>query len=336
MYKDKSIHNCIKKAIYLPASGFEIETSESWACLNFIGINNLALNNMIKPGIAKESFSDIIPSLKVTDQFSVFERQEFDRKTVPYNRRDLYKIGLTFGTGTLYYAEKAVEIDRPALIFSNPMIPYAWEAISEEQKGFFCLFTEDFLKSKDHSLVLQEFPAFTIGADPVFFMDDAEQLEYISTIFRNMLREFNAHYIHKFDLLRNHVNLIFHEAMKMQPAVQYIKHNASERIASLFIALLDRQFPVDSPETVLKLKTANDYAQQLSVHVNHLNRAVKEVTGKTTTEHLNERLISEARLLLQHTSWTINEIAYTLGYEYPTYFTNFFKKQTGTTPNTIR
>ena len=73
-----------------------------------------------------------------------------------------------------------------------------------------------------------------------------------------------------------------------------------------------------------------------SVHVNHLNRAVREVTGKTTTLHLKERIVAEAKALLLHTAWNISEISHSLGYEYPTYFNNFFKKQTGIAPNSFR
>jgi AraC-like DNA-binding protein len=123
----------------------------------------------------------------------------------------------------------------------------------------------------------------------------------------------------------------------MQPSINYFKNqNAMARITSLFLELLERQFPVDTPQYQLKLRTANDYAINLSIHVNYLNRAVKEVTGKTTTEHLTERMIVEAKALLLHTDWSINDIAYSLGYEYPTYFNNFFKKQTGVTPSSLR
>ncbi|QEC78416.1 helix-turn-helix domain-containing protein [Mucilaginibacter ginsenosidivorax] len=291
---------------------------------------------MSKTKITTQPFSDFIPALKITDQFTVYERKEFARKTVPYNRRDFYKVSLTLSTGKLYYADKAVNIDRPALIFSNPRVPYAWEGICESQEGFFCLFSEDFLRGNNRDLNLQDTPLFKIGTDPVFFVDHA-QLVYISGIFQNMLREFNSDYVYKLDLLRNHLNLLLHEALKMQPSVNYFKpQNALVRVASLFLELLERQFPVDTPQYQLKLRTANDYALHLSVHVNYLNRAVKEVTGKTTTEHLTERMVMEAKALLLHTDWSINDIAYSLGYEYPTYFNNFFKKQTGVTPSSLR
>jgi YesN/AraC family two-component response regulator len=86
----------------------------------------------------------------------------------------------------------------------------------------------------------------------------------------------------------------------------------------------------------LTLKTAAQFAAHLSIHVNHLNQAVKEVTGKTTTEHITNRIINEAKALLQHTTWSIADIAFSLGYEYPTYFNNLFKKHTGVTPRSLR
>lgn len=285
---------------------------------------------------AKDFLGSRLPDVQLVDQFTVYERTTYASQPLPYNRRDFYKISIAFGTSKLYYANKGIEVNQPALMFSNPMIPYAWEPISEQQEGYFCLFTEDFLKAKDRDLVLQESPLFKVGADPVFYINQTQQ-DYISTIFQNMIREFESDYIHKSDLLRNHVYLLLHEAMKMQPTADYFKYkNGSERIAAMFLKLLERQFPVDSPQYALKLKTANDYAKQLSVHVNHLNRAVKEMTGKTTTEHITERIVNEAKALLKNTDWTINEIAYSLGYEYPTYFNNLFKKQTGTTPTALR
>ena len=159
----------------------------------------------------------------------------------------------------------------------------------------------------------------------------------LSEIFEKMLAEIASDYVYKYDLLRNYFEIIIHEALKLKPADSYYKHtNAASRITSLFIELLERQFPIDSPENILKLKTPTDFAQNLSVHVNHLNRAVKEITGKTTTEHIAARITTEAKALLLHTDWNVSEIAYSLGFEYPTYFNSFFKKHTDMSPKTIR
>lgn len=273
---------------------------------------------------------------EINKQFIVFEREAFACKPSPYTRRDFYKISLLYGKSRLFYAERGIDLDRPALVFSNPLIPSSWEPLSEDQGGYFCLFNENFLKNKDRDLVLSESPLYKIGADPVYFLKE-EQVADLDRIFKSMIKEFGSQYVHKYDLLQNYVSLILHEAMKMTPAANYFRHtNANERISTLFLELLDRQFPVDIPGPALTLKTPVQYAEYLSVHVNNLNRAVKEVTGKTTTMLIADRIIREARALLIHTNWNIAQIAYSLGYAYPNYFNNFFKKHTGVTPGTLR
>ncbi|KOR72716.1 transcriptional regulator, partial [Acinetobacter baumannii] len=63
--------------------------------------------------------------------FNVFQRDACSFLT-PYSRRDYYKISLVLGTGELHYANRWIRVDRPALLFSNPMVPYAWEINSPE------------------------------------------------------------------------------------------------------------------------------------------------------------------------------------------------------------
>lgn len=84
------------------------------------------------------------------------------------------------------------------------------------------------------------------------------------------------------------------------------------------------------------MRTANDYARQLAVHVNHLNKVLKEHTGKTTTDLISGRLVQEAKILLRQTDWTISEISYSLGFEEVAHFSNFFRKQTSLSPVAFR
>ena len=253
-----------------------------------------------------------------------------------YSRRDFYKVCVLEGNSHIQYADREIIVDGPYLFFGNPHIPYSSELASGELVGYSCLFTEEFLKGNDRSESIQESPLFKVGGTPVFEISH-EQKAFISTLFDKILAEQNDNYFFKNDLIRNYINLIIHEALKLQPPEIFFKHkNASSRIAHFFFELLERQFPIESTQQPLSLKTAQDYAQHLAVHVNHLNRAVKEVTGKTTTTHIAERIITEARALLQHTDWSVAEVAYALGFEYPSYFNNFFKRMTGTIPKSLR
>lgn len=267
--------------------------------------------------------------------FNVYMRDSNCGKA-PYGRRDFYKITLIIGKGRLTYEDRVIEVDKPALLISNLHIPYSWESHGTDQSGWYCLFTEAFLQTADRYGTLQDSPLHQKAGIPVFFVNEEEQAA-ITYIFREMMREMESSYLHKFDMLRNYLHLLIHQAMKMQP-VQQGDHamSASMRLTHQFLELLERQFPIDTMETDLQLKTANDFAARLSVHVNHLNRSLKEVTGKTTTEHISARILQEAMALLKFSDWNISQIAYGLGFEYPAYFNIFFKKHTGRTPMEVR
>jgi AraC-like DNA-binding protein len=260
-----------------------------------------------------------------------------DCSVIPtYNRRDFYKISISTGQSLIQYADRGIETNGTTLFFGNPHIPYAWELLSESYNGFACVFTEEFLRVNDRSESLHECPLFKISGTPIFYLS-SEQKTFITSLFQKMIVEQDTDYVFKDDLMRNYINLIIHESMKMQPSENFFKHkNASSRITSLFLELLERQFPIETKDQPLLLKTPQDYAQNLAVHVNHLNRSVKEITGKSTTAHITERIIGEAKALLQHTDWSVADIGFSLGFEYPSYFNNYFKRLTGTVPKSLR
>ena len=109
-----------------------------------------------------------------------------------------------------------------------------------------------------------------------------------------------------------------------------------QRISTLFLELLERQFPIDENHQTFSLRGASDYANQLNVHVNHLNRAIKETTQKTTSQIIAERILQEAKILLKHSAWSVSEIAFALGFTEVTHFNNFFKKHIQISPLKFR
>lgn len=268
--------------------------------------------------------------------FNVFQIECEGNATRIYSRKDFYKICLTTGKSKIHYADRSFEQEGTILFFGNPHIPYSWETISTTYAGYTVLFSEDFFTVSDRSQSLQHSPLFKIGGTPIFKIND-EQRRFLNTLFSKMIDEQKTDYAYKDDLIRNYINLIIHEALKLQPSEHFDQHkNAATRLTSVFLELLERQFPIESADRPLQLRTAQDYARSLHVHVNYLNRAVKEITGKPTTAHISDRIIIEAKALLQHTDLNIADIAYALGFEYPTYFNNFFKRMTGTNPKSLR
>ncbi|MBK6817304.1 MAG: helix-turn-helix transcriptional regulator [Saprospiraceae bacterium] len=112
--------------------------------------------------------------------------------------------------------------------------------------------------------------------------------------------------------------------------------NASSRISSLFIELLERQFPIENDAQMMQLKAPIDFAKTLGVHINHLNKVLKETTGNSTSETINGRVVEEAKILLRQTQWNVSEVAFALGFDEVAHFSNFFKKHTGLSPLKFR
>jgi AraC family transcriptional regulator, transcriptional activator of pobA len=283
----------------------------------------------------RTSISDFSTEVKLKG-FKAYEIDSKSGKGHSYNRKDFYKISLNTGKYLFHYADRSFETADTILFFGNPHIPYSCEVLSTINEGYASLFTEDFLKLSERSEGVLQSPLFKIGGTPILAINKAQKKD-LTTIFQKIIAEQDTDYPYKDEIIRNYVNLLIHEALKIHPSDSHsLQKNAAARIASVFLELLERQFPIESTEQSLELKAAQDFARHLSVHVNYLNSSVKEVTGKTTTEHIAERIISEAKALLRHTDWSIAEIAYALGFEYPTYFNNFFKKRTGHIPKSIR
>ena len=251
-------------------------------------------------------------------------------------RRDFYKVGLVTGDMTVHYGDKILELNDTVLFFVNPHVPHSVVRRSNNTTGYACLFTETFITGSERTGILKNSPLFQIGDTPVIALN-SEQATFMTGIFQKMLAVHNGDYHYKGELIRSCIELIIHEALRIQPSrnVSPFK-NAATRVTHLFMNLLERQFPIERSAEPLRLRTAQDFATGLAVHVNYLNRSVKEVTGKPTSVHIAERITAEAKALLQHTDWSVADIAYALGFEYPTYFNNYFKRVAGITPKALR
>lgn len=269
--------------------------------------------------------------------FNVFDTIKFyysgnKKGEMTYNRRLYYKISLIKGKNLVEYADKTFLIDKQGILFATPKIPYRYTPQAKEQSGLFCVFTKEFLSKSKTGLLIDELPIYQPNSDFVYQLSDELYLE-IEVIFKKMEAELSSDYAFKYDLLRNYVMELIHTGQKLKPMESNTTTtNAASRISSLFIELLERQFPIENEAQVIQLKTPIDFAKTLSIHTNHLNKVLKETTGRSTTEIINGRIAEEAKILLKQTQWNVSEIAFALGFEEVAHFSNFFKKHTALSP----
>jgi AraC family transcriptional activator of pobA len=254
---------------------------------------------------------------------------------IPFKRLDYYRVMLIIGSSKIHYTNKVVEIKKQALTFSSPHFPFKCENSEAIIGGFYCVFNERFFFDHEN---FNQYSIFKPNGEHFFELTD-EQLLKVTNIYERMFEEINSGYLYKYEVLRNLVSELLHFALKIQPATKSLENqptNALQRISKQFLELLERQFPIDEDYASLQLHNASDFANQLNVHVNYLNRALKETTQKTTTQIIAERFLQESKMLLKHSKWNVSEIAYTLGFSEVTHFNNFFKKHMQTNPSKFR
>ncbi|WP_447952081.1 helix-turn-helix domain-containing protein [Chryseobacterium koreense] len=275
---------------------------------------------------------------KTIGQFNVFhiETRMIKNEELPIHiRRNFFKIMLFSGENTFRYGNQNIKVSGNTLMFFHPDIPYSYQPLSFNTKGYFCVFKSEFFQG-NYKLDLDNLSLFKSSIPPIFKLSKSNYQE-AESLFLKMQREVEEDYIYKYDLIRNYASELYFLAMKWTPPENLFQYgNASRRITMIFFELLEQQFPIQYKTDKLKLRLPNAYADKMFIHVNYLNRCLKKVTGKTTSQHLFERICTEAKILLKHTDWSISEICDVLGFEDLAHFNKFFKKQTGINPTSFR
>lgn len=289
----------------------------------------LDLSELLPGGIQRE-----------VGHFNVFNLADFWDSTrlrpgTPYPCRSFYKISLLRSRSYAEYADQTIDIAPDALVFSTPKVSFQWRP-AEPQQGQFCLYTAEFLLPVLGGLTPDELPLFRADGYLAFQLTPAEAAR-AAAIFTQMQQELASDYAHKYDLLRAYVLELLHLGQKRQPATAlHPAHSAAARLASRFVELLERQFPLITPQQRVQLRTAKDFADHMAVHVNHLNKVLKESTGRTTTDLIGGRLAQEAKALLQQSDWTLWEIADSLGFVDVAHFSHFFRRYATVSPGAFR
>jgi AraC family transcriptional activator of pobA len=253
---------------------------------------------------------------------------------ISYRRRDYFKISLLRGDYLVHYGDESIKVSGCALSFFSPWIPYTIEQIKEEENTGYIIFTELYYDSYFNKGIGHN-PLFNNESKPLFLLDENQEND-VKAIFSKIEQHQRSDYSLKDDLIRNYLNELMHYANTLQMVTE--RHHAlssKERLYNMFNELLDRQFPVETARHI-HLRTASHFADALNVHVNYLNRILKEKTGKSTSTILFERVLKESIILLKHTTWSVSEIAYNLGFKDVSHFNHFFRKQTHSTPTSYR
>lgn len=153
---------------------------------------------------------------------------------------------------------------------------------------------------------------------------------WVSELVHQVQTEYNGDDPNREAIIRSYINILLLKCKSRFPeqAPVGIEARGQVHLVAQFRNLIDGQFQ--------ESHRVSDYAEKLSVSANHLNDVVKKATGRTAGELIQERVMLEAKRLMLYSMASAKEIAYTLGFNDPAYFSRFFKHHTGQSPDEFR
>ncbi len=261
-----------------------------------------------------------------------FQVEVFDAKrhfSVKYpHRHDFFEVlYLQKGSGYHVIDGNKYEIKPPCVFFMSPGQAHKLE-LSQDVEGFIFIFTSDFYllnRSNQNSLI--EFPFFyTIHQDnPPLLLNNESDIRFLETLFRQSIAEIIQSGDHILEMLRSILDLILTTCAARYPVNENLLNKGKGQIlVKKFFHLIE--------ENNQKNLSPSDYANIIGVTANHLTQTVKVLTGKTSLQIIKAKQLLEIKRLLVHTNLNVSEIANQLNFEDQSYFSKFFKRETGLTP----
>ena len=218
-------------------------------------------------------------------------------KTIVYNFYTIY-LKKNFD-GKIKYGQQYYDYDNGIMTFFSPKQMFSIEADSSTNvEGWMVVFHPDFIQNYPLAKRIKEYGFFSYAANEALHLSEREET-VIYGLLQNLQHEIEAmidNYTQ--DVVVSHIDLLLNYCNRL-PTVQY-------------------------------------FAEKLFVSPHYLNDMLKNLTGQTTQQHIQNQLIEKAKELLSTTGMSVSEIAYQLGFEYPQSFSKLFKNKTNLTPLKFR
>lgn len=277
----------------------------------------------------------VVPSSGIQFEMMRFEQFFLENGSHPYepHLHSFYQIiWFKKGEGIHYVDFKEYPITNDTLFFISPGQIHYFEN-NQNFEGIIIHFNESFLSNEGSSenvfLKYNVFNAF--DAVPYYLVkpEDAQKLDFIIQEMECEIKNENL-FAHK-DLLKYFVKIFLiyiQRTGERGNGIPLCINNSSNRTFVRFRQILEHHYHT--------MHTVKEYANHLNVSTKTLTNCVYESSHKTPLALINDRIILEAKRQLLHSSLKVKEIAFQLGFEDPSYFVKFFKRNTGYLPAEFR
>lgn len=257
----------------------------------------------------------------------------FPKQHKPYRPHRLSFYTILFiidGEGQHFIDFKPYDYKKGSLIFLSKEQVHAFQE-NEGREAYFLLFTEHFLeKNPGNSNLIQQLSIYNYHLyEPVIHLSE-EQFHQLHNIARTIKKEYDdPDDFATEDIIQSYLRIFLFQAERIRK--QHLEKQTKPYYYEEF-----GHFQSLLQQHIFENRQVAYYAEKLGFSTKKLNRITQEVVQMPAKTYINDMLILEMKRFLMNTALSIKEIAYKTGFESPTNFVKFFRKNESITPAAFR
>jgi AraC-like DNA-binding protein len=235
--------------------------------------------------------------------------------------------------GGLRYGQNRYDFDEGILSFIGPGQLLSAETAASE--GWVLLIHPDFLQGYPLAKTIRQYGFFAYELTEALFVSDKEE-QVIDGLLANIEAEYHANMDrHSQDIIITQLDLLLHYANRFYSRQFLSRKPANTDLLTRLETVLSAYFN-DEQGLANGLPTVEYVAGQLNVSAHYLSDMLRSLTGQSAQQHIQQRLIEQAKTMLSTTTLSVGDIAYQLGFTYPQSFNKLFKSKTSLSPIQFR
>ena len=249
---------------------------------------------------------------------------------------DFYQISFKKDcTDKMIYGQSLYDFDEGVLSFFSPRQVVIKEPDQMATSGFIILVHPEYLRGHPLESKIKSYGFFDYTVNESLILS-AEEEDFIENVFIQIEKEFNRPIDHlSQDVILSNLDLLLTYSNRFYTRQFITRKLHYNSLLAKFEALLHELFE----ETVLAekgLPNVADIAASFHLSSRYFSDLIKEHTGRTTQQHIHDKLIEKAKEMLASTTLSVSEIAYQLGFQHSQSFSKLFKAKTSQSPLEFR
>lgn len=251
---------------------------------------------------------------------------------------EYYTISIKRGVGKMFYGQQQYDFDEGIMYFMAPgqlLKVNTSQNVPAKRTGWILLIHPDFLWNTPLANNIKKYDFFDYSVNEALFLSDKEEAT-LNGIIQNIKQEYHSN-IDKFsqNIIISQIETLLNYAERFYQRQFITRKISNHQILDRLEKLLNDYFNNDDSGTK-GLPTVQYVAKILNVSPGYLSGLLTALTGKSTQQHIHEKLIDKAKEKLSTTNLSVSEIAYALGFEHAQSFSKLFKTKTKQSPLEFR